>query len=65
MSTVKWFSVVTFILIVAVDVLGFLVNAGLNALHLHATIGIITAIVGLISMILVLRYKQTQTWPAN
>ena len=57
MSAKKWLAVLTFTLIVAADVLGFMANSGLNVSHVHATIGLLAALVGLVSMIMILQAK--------
>ncbi len=58
MSLTKWFSVATFILILAANVYGFITKSNPGVLHTHAGIGLVTALVGLVSMVLVLRTKS-------
>ena len=57
MSLKKWLVLFTFLLIIAADVLGFMANAGMEVSHIHATIGILAALVGLVSVIMVFRAK--------
>ena len=57
-STKKWLAVLTFALIIAADVLGFMANSGMNVAHVHATIGLLAALAGLVTMIMVLRAKS-------
>jgi hypothetical protein len=58
MSLAKWFSVATFIIIVVADIYGFITRASPDVLHTHADIGVAAALVGLVSMVLVLRIKR-------
>lgn len=58
MSVIKWFSVLTFVLILAANVLGFMANAGMNVAHVHSTIGLLAAVAGLATMIMLLGNKQ-------
>ena len=38
--------------------LGFMANAGMNVSHVHATIGLLAALAGLVTMIMLLGTKQ-------
>jgi hypothetical protein len=57
MSITKSFVLLTFLLVIAADVLGLMVNSGMSLSHVHATIGLLAAITGLVSVIMVFRGK--------
>jgi hypothetical protein len=57
MSITKSFVLLTFLLVIAADVLGLMVNSGMSLSHAHATIGLLAAITGLVSVIMVFRGK--------
>jgi hypothetical protein len=46
-SATRWLAVLTFALIVAANVLGFMTNAGLDVFHTHATVGLLAELAGL------------------
>ena len=58
MSLAKWLSIFTFILIVVANVFGFIAKASPNVVNTHATIGLATLLVGLLSMIVMLKSKR-------
>jgi hypothetical protein len=57
MSLKKMFVLLTFLLVVAADILGFMVNSGMALSHTHATIGLLAALAGLVSVVMVFRAK--------
>jgi hypothetical protein len=57
MSLVKWLSVATLVLILVANVLGFMADAGHDIVHTHASVGLVTLLVGLVSTVLVMRTK--------
>jgi hypothetical protein len=57
MSLKKMFVLLTFLLVVAADLLGFMVNSGMALSHTHATIGLLAALAGLVSVVMVFRAK--------
>lgn len=57
MSLKKWLVLFTFLLILTADVLGFMADSGMQVTHVHATIGLLAALVGLASVGMVFRAK--------
>lgn len=57
MSLKKSFVLLTFLLIIVADILGFMVNGGMSLTHVHATIGLLATLAGLGSVIAVFRAK--------
>jgi hypothetical protein len=56
-STKKWFVLLTFLLILVADVMGFMIDSGAQLAHVHATIGLLAALAGLVSVVMVFRAK--------
>jgi hypothetical protein len=57
MSLKKWLVLITFLLILTADVLGFMADSGMQVTHVHATIGLLAALVGLASVVMVFKAK--------
>ena len=57
MSLKKWLVLFTFLLILTADILGFMADSGMQVTHVHATIGLLAGLVGLVSVVMVFRDK--------
>ena len=57
MSLKKWLVLITFLLILTADVLGFMADSGMQVTHVHATIGLLAVLVGLASVVMVFKAK--------